>query len=226
MLLHVPNVLTPEQVAGCRAAVDAGTWEDGAATAGHIAAKVKRNDQLPEHHEAARTAGEMVRRAVLAHPMFVAAALPHRIYPPMFNSYGPGQRFGAHVDNAIRVSPVDGSQIRTDLSCTLFLTEPEAYDGGELVVEDTYGAHGVKLPAGDLILYPSTSLHRVEPVTRGARVSSFFWIQSMIRDVGQRGLMFELDTAIQRLTIADAANPVVPDLTGVYHNLLRRWTEV
>ncbi|SNR82550.1 Fe2+-dependent dioxygenase [Puniceibacterium sediminis] len=226
MLLHVPNVLTPEQVAQCRAVVDAGTWADGSATAGHIAAQVKRNDQLPETSDAARQAGEMVRRAVLAHPLFVAAALPHRILPPMFNSYGPGQHFGNHIDNAIRVSPIDGVQIRTDLSCTVFLTDPDAYDGGELVVEDTYGAHGVKLEPGDAILYPATSLHRVEPVTRGARVSSFFWIQSMIRDGGQRGLLFELDTAIQRLTIADAKNPVITDLTGVYHNLLRQWSEV
>ncbi|KMK66997.1 Fe2+-dependent dioxygenase [Puniceibacterium sp. IMCC21224] len=226
MLLHVPNVLTPDQVTQCRAVVDVGGWADGSATAGHIAAQVKRNDQLPETGDAARQAGEMVRRAVLAHPLFVAAALPHQLYPPMFNSYGPGQTFGNHIDNAMRVSPLDGSRIRTDLSCTLFLTDPDDYDGGELVVEDTFGAHGVKLAAGDLILYPATSLHRVEPVTRGARVSSFFWIQSLVRDIEKRRLLFELDTSIQRLTIADAQNPVVTDLSGIYHNLLRQWAEV
>lgn len=226
MLLHVPNVLGPEQVAVCRAVVGAADWVDGSATAGHLAARVKRNEQLPETAEAARKAGEMVRQAVLGNPLFMAAALPHKIYPPMFNSYGPGQEFGNHIDNSIRVSPLDGAQIRTDLSCTVFLTDPEDYDGGELVVEDTYGAHGVKLAAGDAILYPSTSLHRVEPVTRGARVSSFFWLQSMVRDTTRRGLLFDLDTAIQRLTIGDAENPVITDLSGVYHNLLRQWAEV
>lgn len=226
MLLHVPKVLTAEQVAACRAVVDNAPWVDGSTTAGHIAANVKRNAQVPEDQAASREAGDIVRRAVLSNPLFMAAALPSRIYPPMFNSYGPGQAYGNHVDNAIRIHPDEGTQIRTDVSCTLFLTDPDEYDGGELIVEDTYGAHAVKLPMGDLILYPSTSLHRVTSVTRGVRVSSFFWVQSMIRDVSDRAVLFNLDTAIQRLTLADAKNPVITDLSGVYHNLLRRWADV
>ncbi len=226
MLLEIPDILSADQVRQARERLAAAEWVDGKVTAGYQAQNVKRNAQIPENSPVARELGEMILTALARSPLFISAALPLRIFPPMFNSYAGGQTFGAHVDTAIRQFASTGQRIRTDLSCTLFLTGPEEYDGGELDVVDTYGTHSVKLQAGSLVLYPATSLHEVRPVTRGARISSFFWLQSMIRDDGQRSLLFELDTAIQQLA-ADLPNhrSSLP-LTGVYHNLLRKWAEL
>src|SRR5580704_7544504 len=199
MLITIADVLTAEQVAEARKMLAAADWVDGRVTAGYQAQEVKRNMQIPEGSPVAVALGEMVLAGLARSPLFMSAALPLRVFPPMFNSYSGGQTFGTHVDTAIRQVASTGQRIRTDLSATLFLTAPEEYDGGELVVEDAYGTHSVKLPAGHMVLYPATSLHRVEPVTRGARVSSFFWIQSMVREDSQRALLFDLDTAIQRL---------------------------
>ena len=226
MMVHIPNVLTAEQVARCRAVMEQAAWVDGRITAGHQSAKVKHNLQLPETAPEARELGDMVVQALGRNPLFVSAVLPKQVFPPLFNRYDAGMTFGAHVDNAIRGYLDTSLQIRTDVSATLFISAPDDYDGGELVVEDSYGTHHVKLPAGDMIVYPGTSLHRVEPVTRGARVSSFFWIQSMVRDDGQRTLLFDLDTAIQRVTQELTEQGPAVQLTGVYHNLLRRWAEV
>jgi PKHD-type hydroxylase len=226
MLLHIPDVLTAEQVAEARRLLDQAEWVDGRVTAGHQSARAKDNQQLPEDSPAARQLGDFILAALQRNPLFISAALPHRVFPPLFNRYQGGQSFGTHVDNAIRQVSGTNHRIRTDLSATLFLAAPEEYDGGELVVEDTYGVHTVKLPAGHLALYPSTSLHHVRAVTRGARVASFFWIQSMIRDDGERTLLFDLDSAVQQLTRQSADHPVAVQLTGVYHNLLRRWAEV
>jgi PKHD-type hydroxylase len=225
MLLHVPNVLTAEQVAECRRQLDAAEWIDGRVTAGHQSAKAKDNAQLPEDSPVARQLGQMILTALERHPLFVAGALPLKIFPPLFNRYASGQSFGNHVDNAMRRVRHTPDWVRTDISATLFLAEPSEYDGGELMIDDTFGSHAVKLPAGDLVLYPATSLHRVQPVTRGARLASFFWIQSMVRDDAERTLLFDLDLAIQRLG-SDAPNhPALVQLTGVYHNLLRRWAD-
>jgi len=226
LLLSIPEVLTSEQVAQARRIFDAADWVDGRVTAGHQSARTKDNSQLPEDHPAARQVGEMILTALGQNALFVSAALPQRVFPPLFNSYRGGQSFGTHVDNAIRQVTGTPHRIRTDLSATLFFTHPEEYDGGELIVEDTYGTHSVKLPAGHMILYPSTSLHHVRPVTRGARTSSFFWIQSMIRDDGKRTLLFDLDMAIQRLNRDVPDHPSAVQFTGVYHNLLRQWAEV
>jgi PKHD-type hydroxylase len=226
MLIQVPDVLSSEQVAHARARLDAAEWVDGKVTAGHQSARAKDNRQIPEGHPVARELGTTIVQALQRHPLFVAAALPLHVFPPLFNSYAGGQSFGNHVDNAIRQVPGTPHRIRTDLSCTLFLTGPDEYDGGELVVEDTYGVHSVKLPAGHLVLYPSTSLHHVRPVTRGIRVCSFFWLQSMIRSDADRSLLFDLDTAIQRLPQTPEAHAAAVQLTGVYHNLLRRWAEL
>ncbi len=226
MLLHVPEVLSAEQVAHARRLLDAADWVDGRVTAGRQSAQVKDNLQLPEDHPVARELGEMVSAAVQRSPLFISAALPAKIFPPLFNLYRGGQSFGNHVDNAVRQITGTPVRIRTDLSATLFLAAPDEYDGGELVVEDTYGVHGVKLPAGDLILYPSTSLHRVQPVTRGARLASFFWIQSMVREDAARTLLFDLDVAIQRLGADVPDHPSVVQLTAVYHNLIRRWADL
>jgi len=226
MLLQVPQVLTREQVADARRALDATEWIDGRVTAGPQSARAKHNLQLPEDHPLARDLGAAITQALQRHPLFVSAALPLRVFPPLFNRYEGGGSFGSHVDNAIRQVPGTAHRIRTDLSATLFLADPDEYDGGELTVEDTYGVHSVKLPAGDLVLYPSTSLHHVTPVTRGTRVASFFWIQSLIRDDGQRTLLFDLDTAIQRVNVELPDHPVAVQLTGVYHNLLRQWAEL
>lgn len=235
MLLHVPNVLTAEQVTECRRQLDAADWIDGRVTAGHQSAQAKNNAQLPEDSPVARRLGQMIVVALERNPLFLAGALPLKIFPPLFNRYAGGQSFGNHVDNAIRqvrassreaqTSTETKQWVRTDLSATLFLAAPGEYDGGELMIDDTYGSHSVKLPAGDLVLYPSTSLHRVAPVTRGARVASFFWIQSMVRDDGQRTLLFDLDLAIQRLSADATGHPALVQLTGVYHNLLRRWAD-
>lgn len=226
MMLPIPDVLDKAGVARVRAIVDAGAWEDGNATSGHQSALAKRNEQLPEESEAGKQAGRLVLDALGRSPLFIAAALPLKIFPPLFNRYQGGEAFGTHIDNAIRIHRAGEFRVRTDLSATLFLEDPDAYEGGELVVEDNLGANAVKLPAGHLLLYPASSLHRVEPVTRGARVASFFWIQSMIRDDGQRTILFDLDQAVQALA-ADRGHDdqEVIRLTGVYHNLLRRWAD-
>jgi PKHD-type hydroxylase len=226
MLLDIPEVLTSAQVAQARQALDQAEWVDGRVTAGHQSARAKHNLQLPEDHPAARQLGDLILGALQRHPLFISAALPLRVFPPLFNRYEGGGSFGNHVDNAIRQVTGTPHRIRTDLSATLFLAAPEEYDGGELLVEDTYGVHSVKLPAGNLVLYPSTSLHSVRPVTRGARIAAFFWIQSMVRDDGERTLLFDLDTAIQRINQDAPDHPASVQLTGVYHNLLRRWADV
>lgn len=215
----------PEQVREARQLLDTAEWVDGKVTAGHQSARAKDNQQLPEGSPLARQLGDMVLAALERNPRFISAALPLKVFPPLFNRYAGGQSFGLHVDNAIRQVRGTGQRVRTDLSATLFLAEPAEYDGGELVVEDTYGAHAVKLPAGHMVLYPSSSLHRVNPVTRGARVASFFWIQSMVRDDAQRTLLFDMDTAIQQMAQQSPDQPTVVQLTGVYHNLLRMWAE-
>jgi PKHD-type hydroxylase len=226
MLLEIPDVLTPEQVGDARRLLEQADWVDGRVTAGHQSARAKHNEQLPETHPAVEEIGDVILTALQRHPLFIAAALPLRVFPPLFNRYKGGQSFGSHVDNAIRQIGHTGHRIRTDLSATLFLNAPEDYDGGELLVEDTYGVHSVKLPAGHLVLYPSASLHRVQAVTRGERLASFFWIQSMVRDDGERTLLFDLDVAIQRLNQDVADHPSTVQLTGVYHNLLRKWAEM
>jgi PKHD-type hydroxylase len=226
MLLSIPDILTAEQVAEARRLLDKAEWIDGRVTAGYQSAKAKDNMQIPEGHPIGRQLGEMIMAALGKSPFFTSAALPRHVFPPLFNRYSGGQSFGTHVDNAIRQVAGTSHRIRTDLSATLFFAGPEEYDGGELCVEDTYGVKAVKLPAGHLVLYPATSLHHVRPVTRGARVSSFFWIQSMVRDDGQRSLLFDLDLAIQRLSADHPNHPSAVQLTGVYHNLLRQWVEL
>ena len=226
MLIQIPDVLPADQVARLRQQLLDAEWVDGRSTAGRQSARAKDNLQLAEGTPLAREAGDLIVGALQRNPLFISAALPLRILPPMFNCYREGQTFGSHVDNAIRHVAGTGHRMRTDLSATLFLTPPEEYEGGELVVEDTYGAHAVKLPAGHLVLYPATSLHHVKPVTAGARISSFFWIQSMVRDDGARTLLFDLDTAIQRVSQDLPDHPSAVQLTGVYHNLVRRWAEL
>jgi PKHD-type hydroxylase len=226
MLITITDILTPAELAEATAALNDARWIDGKITAGYQAQSVKENQQLPEGSPVAVKLGEMVLAALARSPLFMSAALPLRVFPPMFNRYTGGGHFGTHVDTAIRAMSSTGQRIRTDLSATLFLSAPEQYKGGELLVEDTYGVHSVKLPAGHMVLYPASSLHRVTPVTEGARVASFFWIQSMIRDDGDRTLLFDLDSAIQNLAKESPGNPVGVKLTGVYHNLLRRWAEM
>jgi PKHD-type hydroxylase len=227
MLICVPDVLSKAEVADFRAAMDAAEWEDGRSTAGAQSAMVKKNEQLPPNGAIARQLGEAVIKALVASPLFVAAAIPKQIFPPLFNRYGVGQHFGIHVDNAVRGDHFTGTRIRTDLSVTLFLSDPEEYDGGELIVEDYYGSHRVKLPSGHLVLYPASSLHTVTAVTRGVRVASFFWLQSMVRDGRARSLIFDLDTAIQGLVQrVGRDDPELVKLTGIYHNLIRCWAEV
>ncbi len=218
MITHVNNVFTPEQAAQILCELQRADWIDGKVTAGPQSGKVKDNLQLPEDHPLARQLGDTILQALERNQLFMRAALPARVFPPLFNRYQGGQSFGTHVDNAVRQVTGTPHRVRTDLSATLFFSPPDSYEGGELVVEDTYGMHSVKLPAGDLVLYPASSLHHVRPVTKGARICSFFWIQSMIREDSQRALLFDLDTGIQ--TGSDV------QLTGVYHNLLRMWAEV
>ena len=226
MLITIPSVLSKDEVNQVRAHLDAADWEDGSTTAGPQSIEVKRNQQLPAASDAAQTLGKFILQKLTADPLFISAALPARILPPMFNKYEQAETFGSHIDNAIRVNPLTQERLRTDLSMTLFLSAPEDYDGGELVIEDHYGTQTVKLPAGDMILYPATSLHEVTPVTRGARVSSFFWLQSMIRSDAHRQILFDLDQSIQSLstTIGSNATETVR-LTGIYHNLIRTWAE-
>lgn len=226
MLLPIPKVLSASDVAECRRLLDATDWVDGRVTAGHQSAKAKHNEQLPEDAPVTKQLGASIVAALERHPLFISAALPSKIFPPLFNRYKAGHAFGLHVDNAIRHVRNTAHRVRTDISATLFLSAPEEYDGGELAIEDTYGAQRVKLAAGDLVLYPATSLHRVEPITRGVRVASFFWIQSMVRDDTRRALLFDLDTAIQRIGADAPDHPSVVQLTGVYHNLLRQWADV
>ena len=224
MLLHIPNVLAPEEVAQMRQRLDAADWADGRETVGAQGALVKHNEQLPDASPLKAELGQGVLAALRRNPLFFAAALPLKILPPRFNRYSGGGTYGFHVDGAV-MHLAHGEQLRSDISCTLFLSAPEEYDGGELVISDTYGEHEVKLPAGDAIVYPSSSLHRVTPVTRGARVASFFWVQSMVRDDGVRRLLLEMDTAIRKLSADGADQASILQLTGVYHNLLRRWAE-
>ncbi|NEW97050.1 Fe2+-dependent dioxygenase [Rhodopseudomonas sp. BR0G17] len=229
MLVCIPEVLTKSEVAEFRRLMDAADWEDGRSTAGAQSALVKRNEQLPPDSDLARALGRRIVSALTGNPKFVSAAVPLQIFPPLFNRYAAsgGHHFGIHVDNAVRGDHLTGLRIRTDLSVTLFLAEPDEYDGGELVIEDTYGSHEVKLAAGDAVLYPSTSLHMVTPVTRGARVASFFWLQSMIRDAQARSMIYDLDNAIQALVERlGRDDPETVKLTGIYHNLIRYWAEV
>ena len=226
MLICVPNVLSKEEVCAMRRRLEAAPWVDGKVTAGAQSALAKNNQQLPENSAEARELGDAVLDALGRAPMFVSAALPLKTFPPLFNRYGEGMSFGAHIDNAIR--PVKGTsvRVRTDLSATLFLSEPDEYDGGELVIELPFGAQEVKLEAGGLVLYPASSLHRVNPITRGVRVASFFWVQSMVRDEGARALLFDLDQSVQSLAREHGqAHAEVVRLTGLYHNLLRRWAD-
>lgn len=227
MLICIPDVLTIDEIALCRKLLARAPWQDGRATAGVQSASVKNNLQIPFDSPEAQELGNLILRALGNNATFISAALPKSILPPMFNRYGQGQNFGVHVDNAIRVISQTGERIRTDLSMTLFFSEPDDYEGGELVIETAYGAQEVKLPAGHMVLYPSTSLHQVLPVTLGERISSFFWLQSMIRDEAHRTMLFDLDQTIQAISAqhgADDANAV--RLTGVYHNLIRAWAEL
>ena len=226
MLLQIPEVLSAEQVDACREVLEKSDWIDGRVTAGHQSARTKDNQQLPEDHEHAKKLQNTILYALENNALFMSAALPLKVFPPLFNRYQNGQSFGNHVDNAIRQVKDTPHRVRTDLSATLFFTNPDEYEGGELVVEDTYGVHSVKLPAGHVILYPASSLHHVRHVTRGARIASFFWIQSMVRDDGERTILFDLDVAIQRLTSDVPDHPSIVELTSLYHNLLRRWADV
>jgi PKHD-type hydroxylase len=226
MLLRVPEILSVQAVARCRAIIEAADWADGRITAGSQSEQVKNNRQLPEDADASRAARAIVVDALGKSALFMTGALPKKTFPPLFNRYdGSANAFGNHIDNAVRTSPVTGAWVRTDLSATLFLSDPNDYDGGELVVEDTFGTQSIKLPAGDLILYPSSSVHRVEPVTRGTRLAAFFWVESMVRDDAQRKLLFDLDMSILTLRGTGGDTDPVIRLTGCYHNLLRMWAD-
>lgn len=227
MMIAIPDLLDPTMVARVRQIIDGAEWIDGNATSGHQSALAKKNEQLPEGGAAAKDAGGIILDALGRSPLFFAAALPFKVFPPLFNRYGEGQAFGTHVDNAIRIQRGSDFRIRSDLSVTVFLEDPDAYVGGELVIEDRFGVQRVKLPAGHAVVYPSSSLHHVTPITRGMRVASFFWLQSMVRDDGERSILFDLDQSVQRLTEQLGGDDrSVIELTGVYHNLLRRWAEI
>lgn len=226
MLLHIPEVLSGESLQQVQQLLEQAEWVDGKVTAGTQSAQVKNNMQLPEDSPAAQAAGHIILTALGHHPIFMSAALPKRVFPPLFNCYQGGMAFGNHVDNSVRTIARTGEHIRTDVSCTLFLAEPDSYEGGELIVEDTYGVHSVKLPAGHAVIYPSTSLHRVEPVTQGARVASFFWLQSMIRDDSKRALLFDMDMNIMRLRETYGDQETIIGLTATYHNLVWMWAEI
>jgi|TARA_R110000824_G_scaffold118960_18_gene272524 PKHD-type hydroxylase len=226
MLITIPDLLSKDEVSAMRADMDKADWIDGKVTAGEQSGAVKHNQQLKEGTALANALGDKVLDALARNETFVSASLPLKIFPPLFNRYQGGGHFGTHVDNAIRIVPGTPVRVRTDLSMTLFLSEPDEYDGGVLTVEDNYGTQEVKLAAGDIVLYPSSSLHHVTPVTRGARVSSFFWLQSMVRDDGERTLLFDLDMSIRTLAATHGSNdPEVVRLSGIYHNLLRRWAD-
>lgn len=226
MLHHISGVLTPQELAWCRERLDHADWADGRATAGTQSAAVKCNRQIHEKNAVAREVGQRILQALERSALFFSAALPAKVFPPLFNRYSGGEHFGNHVDNAVRTHSLTGERLRTDLSCTLFLSEPESYSGGELVIEDAFGCHSVKLAAGDLVLYPSSSLHRVEPVTEGERQACFFWLQSMVRDDGQRRILLDMDMAVAALRAQHGESPELMRLTGAYHNLLRRWAQV
>jgi len=226
MLLSIPELLTPEQTRQCRAALEQAAWVDGRDTAGHVAVQVKDNRQLPLDHPVAQHWGQAIVQALSTNPTFMSAALPQRILPPRFNRYEGGEAYGFHIDNAIFQTPNTTTRVRSDISTTVFFSDPDEYEGGELIIRDTYGEHSIKLPSGHAVVYPGTSLHRVTPVTRGVRYGSFFWTQSLVRDDGRRALLLEQDVAIQRLIQAGADPEVVAQLTGVYHNLLRMWSEL
>ncbi|OVZ57619.1 Fe2+-dependent dioxygenase [Pigmentiphaga sp. NML080357] len=225
MMLTLPDVLTAEQLAQCRQALAGADWIDGRSTAGHMAVHAKHNLQLAADDPLAARLGNLILDVLGANPLFISATLPLKVLPPAFNRYEGGGNYGNHVDNAIRSLPGSAHRVRTDISATLFLTPPEDYDGGELVVEDTYGIHRVKLPAGHMVIYPGTSLHRVTPVTRGARIAAFFWVQSLVRDETQRETLYRMDTAIQQLAREVPASEALVQLTGIYHNLLRQWSQ-
>ena len=223
MLLHVPEVLSKAQVASLRRTLDAGPWVDGAATAGPLAAEAKRNLQFSTESSDYLALSQSIISALERNPLFISAALPHHILPPMFNRYASGNTYGNHVDNAVQTDGRNGERLRTDISVTVFLSEPEHYEGGELIIEDTYGSHEVKLPAGDAIIYPSSSLHRVEPVISGERIASFLWVQSLVRDAWQRSMLFNLDMTLLKLRAQVGNTEEIVSLTGHYHNLLRQW---
>lgn len=227
MLVTIDQALDPEQLASVRELVlgASDAWVDGRATAGYQGAPVKFNLQVDERSDVAARGQAIILAALERHPLFISAALPNLVYPPMFNRYGEGMTFGAHFDGGVRIDPRTGGKFRTDISATLFLSDPDDYDGGELEIADSYGTHSVKLQAGDLVLYPSTSLHQVTPVTRGERLASFFWVQSLVRDDGRRALLHDLDLAIQRLNQTEADEEARRTLVGCYHNLLRQWAE-
>ncbi|HRJ52530.1 MAG TPA: Fe2+-dependent dioxygenase [Candidatus Thiothrix moscowensis] len=226
MLICIPNVLTKEQVAFCRNKLNQAEWIDGKATTGTQPATVKSNVQIPQSSPVAHELGNVILDALANKPQFISAALPLKIFPPLFNRYENGGHFGIHTDGSVMTVPGTSVRVRTDVSATLFLAEPEAYEGGELVIEDNFGAQEVKLAAGDMVLYPATSLHQVRPVTSGARLASFFWMQSMVRDDGQRTLLYDLDQSIQELSLElGAGHPQTVKLAGIYHNLVRRWAD-
>lgn len=223
MLLPIENLLTAAEAEEFRLALEAADWADGRITAGHQSALAKRNLQLPQHDALAQQLAARLLERLASHPLFIAAALPHKVFPPLFNAYRDGMDFGSHIDNAIRG---DEDKLRTDISCTLFLSPRDSYDGGELVIEDLYGNHAIKLDAGGLVLYPASSLHRVRAVTRGTRLAAFFWVQSLVRDPMQRRMLLDLDLAIQGLRRTHGESTELVSLSGLYHNLLRRWAEL
>ncbi len=225
MMLRIPALLSPEEVRECREALEAADWQDGRTTAGHLAAKVKSNLQLPIDSPLAQKMGHLILDKLGKNPLYLSAALPLRVLPPRFNRYEGGGTYGNHIDNALFVIPGTAIKVRTDVSTTVFFSDPDEYEGGELIVEDTFGHQSVKLAAGDAILYPGTSLHRVNPVTRGTRYASFFWTQSMVKSDEQRRLLFDLDQSIQQLTVDCPDHPRLSALSGTYHNLLRMWSE-
>jgi PKHD-type hydroxylase len=227
MLIAIPKLLDAQQLNAVRPLLDhAGpAWVDGRVTAGYQGAALKFNQQIDERSEVALQCQQVILAALERHPRFISAALPNTVYPPMFNRYGEGMAFGAHVDGSVRIHPHDGRKLRTDISATLFLSDPESYDGGELQIEDSYGMHAVKLTAGDMVIYPATSLHQVTPITRGVRTACFFWVQSLVRDDTQRSLLFEMDNAIQKLNQTNADEQARRSLIGCYHNLMRQWSE-
>ncbi|PJK11320.1 Fe2+-dependent dioxygenase [Lysobacteraceae bacterium NML120232] len=226
MMLVIPDLLDRATTAQLRAALATAPWQDGRATAGYIARGQKRNQQLAPDSALAQTLGRQILDALSQQPLFISFALPLKTLSPMFNRYHGGGEYGLHIDNALRIDPISGERIRTDISTTVFLNDPDDYDGGELIIQDSYGSQQVKLPAGHAVVYPGSSLHQVTPVTRGERLASFFWSQSMIQDDSLRSTLFELDQSIQQLALRDENLAEVTRLTGVYHNLLRRFGDV
>lgn len=225
MMLKIPDVLTPDQVRQCREALEQAEWADGRLTAGYVAESAKKNLQLPLDHPVGRQVGELILNQLSSNPLFISGALPQRVLPPRFNRYEGGGEYADHIDNAIFGVPGSSQRVRSDISATLFLSHPDEYEGGELVVQDSYGSHTVKLPAGHMVVYPGSSLHRVTPVTRGVRLAAFFWIQSLVREDHRRAMLLELDNAIQSVAKSHPGHAALPRLTGVYHNLIREWSD-